>query len=55
MNLTDDQVSLIREKLGEIAEKKGCYSMDRFEHAGNVIDDNAKRAEEILAILKGAT
>ena len=54
MNLTDEQVQDIREKLTEIKKKMGAYNRDQLTHAGNVIESSAKHSIAILKILEEA-
>lgn len=54
MNLTDGELTYIKDRLKEIQSKSGPYSMDRLTHAGNVIEANAVRATDILKVLEDA-
>jgi len=52
MNLTDGEITYIKDNLKEIQSMKGAYDMDRLTHDGNVIKDSAKRATDILKLLE---
>ena len=54
-NAYDDQQRIIGELVGalqEIAEGKGRYSLDHFEHARNTIEDMKEKANAAVASAK---
>ena len=53
--LTNDEVSEIEKRLGEIIAKVGPYKMDNFEHALSVMDNSANNAVVIRNLLVNKT
>ena len=53
--MTDaEKVTLLREALRQITERKGAFSLDRLTHAENTIEAMAGIAEDALAATDNA-